>query len=397
MEKLNKLTQMLNSLTFRGCKLYKFSKIIGLLTLLFIISCNQGANSDPYSDVPLDEKIGQMLMIGFRGLTVDDSEHIRRDIEKHQIGGVVLYSLDLPSDRTLPRNIESPQQLQQLNNDLQALSKTPLFISIDQEGGRVCRLTPKYEFPERPPSAQYLGDLNNLDSTRYFAAQTAKTLKDAGINLNYAPAVDVNVNPECPVIGGIERSISADPKIVTAHATEIINEHKKYGIYCSLKHFPGHGSANMDSHFGFTDVTDTWSEMELEPYKALIDNNNVDVIMTAHVFNSKLDDQYPATLSKKTTHDILREKYQWNGVIISDDLHMGAIADKFDFKTTIEKSIEAGVDILIFSNNSKKVGYDTEVIPKAMATIKTLIKEGKITQTQISKAYARIMKLKEEI
>lgn len=388
---------MLNSLTFRGCKLDKFSKTIGLLTVLLIISCNPSANSDPYSDVPLDEKIGQMLMVGFRGLNVDESQHIRRDIEKYQIGGVVLYNLDLPSDRTLPRNVESPQQLQQLNNDLQALSQIPLLIGIDQEGGRVCRLTPKYEFPERPPSAQYLGDLNNLDSTRYYAAQTAKILKDAGVNLNYAPVVDVNVNPECPVIGGIERSISADPKIVTAHAAEIINEHKKYGIYCSLKHFPGHGSANMDSHFGFTDVTETWTEMELEPYKALIDNNNVDVIMTAHVFNSKLDDQYPATLSKKITHDILREQYKWDGVIISDDLHMGAIADKFDFKTTIEKSIEAGVDILIFSNNSKKVGYDTDVIPKAIETIKALLKEGKISEAQIEAAYERIMKLKEGI
>lgn len=386
---------MLNSLTFQSCKLYKFSKTIGLLTILLITSCNQDANSDPYSDVPLNEKIGQMLMVGFRGLAVDESEHIQRDIEKYQIGGIVLYNLDLPSDRTLPRNIESPQQLQQLNNDLQALSKTPLLIGIDQEGGKVCRLTPKYEFPERPPSAQYLGKLNNLDSTSFFAAQTAQILSEAGINLNYAPVVDVNVNPQCPVIGGIERSFSADPKIVATHAAEIIKEHKKYGIYCSLKHFPGHGSANMDSHLGFTDVTETWTEMELEPYKALIDNNDVDVIMTAHVFNSKLDAQYPATLSKKITHDILRQQFDWDGVILSDDLHMGAIADKFDFKTTIEKSIEAGVDVLIFSNNSKKVGYDAEVIPKAVQTIKALLKEGKITEAQIEKSYARIMKLKE--
>jgi len=386
---------MLNSLTFQACKLYKFSRILILAIILFLSSCQEPNDTDPFSDIPLETKIGQMLMVGFRGLTVDESTHIRRDIEKYQIGGIVLYNIDLPSNRKLPRNVESPQQLQELNNDLQALSKVPLLIGIDQEGGKVCRLTPKYEFPMRPPSAQYLGKLNQLDSTRYYAIETAKMLKDAGINLNYAPVVDVNVNPNCPVIGGIERSISADPKIVTAHASEIINAHREYGVFCSLKHFPGHGSANMDSHIGFTDVTKTWTEMELEPYKALIEKNNVDVIMTAHVFNSKLDDKYPATLSKKITHDILRKRYKWEGVILSDDLHMGAIADNFDFKTTIEKSIEAGVDILLFSNNSAKVGYDEEVIPKIINTIKILIKEGKVTEAQIGKSYGRIMKLKE--
>ncbi len=388
---------MLNSLTFQCCKLYKFSKILTFAIILFFISCDNTAHTDKYSDVPLDEKIGQMLMVGFRGLSVDESSHIRRDIEQYHIGGIVLYNLDLPSNRTLPRNVESPQQLQQLNNDLQALSKTPLLIGIDQEGGRVCRLTPKYEFAARPPSAQYLGKLNNLDSTRYWAAQTAQTLKEAGINLNYAPVVDVNVNPECPVIGGIERSFSDQPKVVAAHAAEVIKAHRELGIFCSPKHFPGHGSANMDSHLGFTDVTETWTEMELEPYKILIDNDNVDMIMTAHVFNSKLDATYPATLSKKITHDILRKRYKWDGVILSDDLHMGAIADNFDFKTAVEKSIDAGVDILIISNNSAKVGYDADAIPKAIAIIKKSIKEGKISKQQIDDAYARIMNLKEDL
>jgi len=334
-----------------------------------------------------------MLMIGFRGLSVDGSEHIVRDIQKYHLGGVVLYSVDLPSSRKQARNIKNSTQLQQLNKDLQQLSSIDLLIGIDQEGGLVSRLSPKYGFPPKTPSAQVLGRLDNLDSTYYYSLKTAELLKSHHINFNFAPVVDVNVNPDCPVIGGIERSFSADVNKVSAHSKQVIKAHTSQKIICSLKHFPGHGSAKTDSHKGFTDVTDTWTESELIPYKTLIKQKNIQAIMTAHVFNAKLDKNFPATLSKNITYDILREDLKYDGFIISDDMHMGAIADNFELELAIEKSLNAGVDMLMFSNNSPKA-YDSEIVPKAINIIKKLVEEGKITEEQVDAAYNRIVELK---
>lgn len=360
---------------------------------------NQGIKESNIQQIPnisLDAKIGQMLMIGFRGLTIEESEHIKRDIEEYNLGGVVLYSIDLPSERKQPRNIKNTTQLQQLNKDLQKLSNNNLLIGIDQEGGLVSRLSPKYGFPPKTPSAQILGELDNLDSTYYYSLKTAELLKTHHINFNFAPVVDVNVNPQCPVIGGIERSFSADAAKVTAHAEQVIKAHTSQKIICSLKHFPGHGSAKTDSHKGFTDITETWTEQELIPYKQLIEQKNIQAIMTAHVFNANLDKDFPATLSKNITYDILRKDLNYNGFIISDDMHMGAIADNFELKLAIEKALNAGVDMLMFSNNSPKA-YDSEIVPKAINIIKELIDEGKVTEEQIDVAYRRVFDLKSEL
>ncbi len=387
---------MLNKLTFLNSRrnIEKLLQISLLILILFGLSCQPKARKAKNTKIiSLETKIGQMIMVGFRGLTLAASEHIQRDIQEYQIGGVVLYSIDLPSKRKQARNIESPQQLHKLNENLQKMSKIPLFIGIDQEGGRVNRLSPKYGFPKKIPSAQYLGKLNDLDSTRHYAKQTAQLLKEFGINFNFAPVVDVNINPACPVIGGIERSFSSDPAIVTKHAAEVIRANKELGIYCSLKHFPGHGSAKSDSHLGFTDVSETWGENELLPYQQLIEQKAVDIIMTAHVFNKKLDPKYPATLSKKTTHHFLREQYKWDGFIISDDMHMGAISDNFKLEEAIEKALEAGVDMLMFSNNSPKF-YDKDIVPKAIRIIQELVKNGIVSEKQINESYDRIMKLK---
>ena len=347
-------------------------------------------------DSLLNVKIGQMLMIGFRGLAITESTHITRDIQKYHLGGVVLYNLDLPSKRKQPRNIKNSTQLQQLNQDLQGLSSNNLLIGIDQEGGLVSRLSPKYGFPPKIPSAQVLGKLDNLDSTYHYSLKTAKLLKSHHINFNFAPVVDVNINPSSPVIGGIERSFSADVDKVTAHAEQVIKAHTSQKIICSLKHFPGHGSAKTDSHKGFTDVTDTWTESELIPYENLIQQKNIQAIMTAHVFNAKLDKDFPATLSKNITYDILRMDLKYDGFIISDDMHMGAIADNFELELTIEKALNAGVDMLMFSNNSPKA-YDSEIVPKAISIIKKLLEEGKITEAQIDAAYNRIVALKSSL
>lgn len=344
------------------------------------------------SDVTLDKKIGQMLKIGFRGLEAPPESSIAEAIKKYHIGGVVLFDYDVPKDTAL-RNIESPAQLNQLTSQLQKYADIPLLIAIDQEGGKVARLKPLYGFPASV-SAEYLGSLDNVDSTKYYAGQIAETLKKAGINTNLAPVVDLNTNPDNPVIGGLDRSYSADPETVVRHAEIYINQMHKNGIITTLKHFPGHGSSEDDSHKGITDVTKTWQRKELLPYRKLIANGTADIVMTAHIYNAKLDSTYPATLSKPIITGILRDSLGFEGVVMSDDLQMGAIRKYYNLKETIKQSILAGVDILSFANNSV---YDPEIAAKAHGIIKELIKEKVISEERINESYQRIMKLKERL
>lgn len=331
-------------------------------------------------------------MVGFRGLDVNDNSPIVRDIVDRHIGGVVLYDYDVPAN-TPKRNIESPAQLKRLTAKLQSASEIPLFIAIDQEGGNVCRLKQRVGFPAMR-SAQYLGSINDLSLTRKHGDQTAKTLAQLGINLNLAPVVDLNVNPDNPIIGRLGRSFSADAQVVTAHAAEFIKAHRRYGVLCALKHFPGHGSSTGDSHLGLTDITNTWSSKELIPYENLIRQGLADVIMTAHVYNANLDPELPATLSKAILDDLLREQLKYDGVIISDDMQMRAIRDHYGFETALQAGIEAGVDIILISNNSI---FDQDAASRAIAIVKGLIEEGKISPQRINQSYRRIKRLKERL
>jgi len=340
----------------------------------------------------LDKKIGQMLLIGFRGMELSDTSSIVKDIQNERIGGVILFDVDVALKRT-PRNIESPMQLKKLINQIKSYSKTPLFISVDQEGGNVCRLKEKYGFP-KSVTQKYLGDLNIVDTTRYWGALTANTLSEMGFNLNFAPVVDLNINPDNPVIGMYERSFSADTNIVINNARIIIEEHKKRNISCTIKHSPGHGSSTADSHQGLVDVTNTWREIELIPFKKLISEKKIDVIMTAHIFNANLDANYPATLSHNVMTGILRNQLQFDGVIISDDMNMKAISDFYGLETAIELAINAGVDIIMFANN---ISYDENIATKAISIIKQLIKDGKISKERINESYNRIRKLKNKV
>ena len=364
------------------------------VVLLFIpiafFSCNINTNKN---DSELKKQIGQMLIIGFRGAELTPDNHIINDIKQLNIGGVILFDYDSPS-KEFNRNIRNPQQLKQLIADLKDLTSNKLIISIDQEGGMVNRLKPKYGFPFSV-SVQYLGNLNNEDSTRYYAGLTAKTLFDLGINVNFAPCVDLNVNTECPIIGLKERSFSGNPLIVMTNAFLWLEEQELGGVIGCLKHFPGHGSSTTDTHLGIADITSTWTEDELIPYRELIKTEKVDMIMTSHIYNAKLDEKYPATMSKTILTGILREELEYNGIIITDDLAMGAMVDNYSLEEILEKSINAGADLLCLSNNGKE--YDPEIARKAVDIIFNLVKTGKIKQEKINIAYNRIMKLKEKI
>lgn len=331
-------------------------------------------------------------MIGFRGFSVDESEHIIRDLTEYHLGGIILFDYDVPTS-TPERNIQSFQQVQALNSELQENSERFLLIAIDQEGGRVARLKPTRGFQSHV-SAQYLGEINNTDSTRYYASSMSSQLDELGFNINFAPVVDLNTNPQNPVIGAIERSFSADPELVTKHASIFLNEFEKHGITGVIKHFPGHGSAWNDSHVGMADVTETWDESELLPYQNLIESNQEFAIMTAHVFNETLDSEHPATLSKAVQTDLLRDQLGFEGVLFSDDMQMEAIRSFYGLETAIKQAINAGIDILVFGNNSV---YDPEIVPKAVQIILNYVESGEISEDQIHESYERVQTLKEKL
>ncbi len=362
--------------------------LIFVSVLFFYLGCSddKGVNT---VDEELNLKVGQMLMVGFRGLEIYEDSPITKQIRSGIVGGVALFSRDVALGNPI-RNIQSPWQVKRLNAQLQSYAKIPLLIGVDQEGGYVARLSPIFGFHETV-SQKFIGEADDIYTTSYFGALIADMLSDAGFNQNLAPVVDLNINPESPAIGAIERSFSDNPDIVVRHSKIMIEKHRERNIITTLKHFPGHGSSGTDSHFGFTDVTDTWQEIELEPYWQLINSGHADVVMTAHVFNSKLDSRYPATLSSKVINGILRGELGFKGVVITDDMNMGAITNYYGLETAIELSINAGVDILVFANN---LIYDENIAIKAHSIIINLVKRGKISYTRVNQSYERIMSLK---
>ncbi|RWU02790.1 glycoside hydrolase family 3 protein [Pseudodesulfovibrio sp. S3] len=332
--------------------------------------------------------IGQMLMAGFRGFTADENSRIARDIRDYHLGGVVLFDYDVLLGKA-ERNIKSPEQVKNLNRALQSYAEIPLFIGVDQEGGKVQRLKKAYGFHETPSA-------KNICSSGEFKVRASgymagSTLSAGGFNLDFAPVVDVDVAPDSPVIGKLERSFSSDPEKVTRCAEIFMGELKRSQVLSCIKHFPGHGSAGSDSHEGLTDVSNTWTETELIPYRKLIARGQVPMIMTAHIFNTNLDPDYPATLSHKVITGLLRQDLGYEGVVITDDMTMGAITEFYGQNEAIRLAIEAGADILLFGNNLQ---YDENIVGKAHAAIKQLVEEGKIPEERIVKSFERIQRLK---
>lgn len=348
-------------------------------------------HTDPpdLSAMTLRKKIAQMLIMGFRAIELKGDEPIVRDVRDLGIGGVILFDWD-DLLKAYERNIASPEQVASLTASLRNYASIPLLVAIDQEGGKVCRLKERYSF-QSSVSAQALGTSNDLSRTRIVGESMASALRIEGINLNFAPVVDLNVNPANPVIGKLERSFSADPAVVVAHAREIIAAHERNRVLTCLKHFPGHGSSTADSHKGFTDVTDTWSEQELQPYRTLIDEGSCRMVMTAHIYNRNLDPDYPATLSYPTITGLLRKKLGFNGVVASDDLQMGAIRQHYTFETAVEKCILAGVDILDICNEAV---YDPDAAPRTIDLVARLVENGVIPESRIDESCIRIMRLK---
>lgn len=353
--------------------------------------------------VGLREKIGQMLILGFEGKRVDRGSAIIKAIDKQNIGGVILFDYNTKT-KTFDKNIESPAQVRQLNRALQRAARSanlkhhrlsvPLLISVDDEGGKVNRLKPDYGFPDSPSAAE-VGKMNPMDANKV-AHDMARTLKQSGFNLNFAPVLDVNVNPENPIIGQKDRSFSDNPADVAYYANLYAQNFLSRGVQCAYKHFPGHGSSTGDSHLGFVDVSDTWQSQELVPYEqSLGQAQSCGFIMTAHVVNRQLDASgLPATLSHPILTDLLRKKLKFRGVIISDDMQMKAISAHYTLDKAVTLAINAGADMLIFGNQLTDEPQDPR---KIIDLIEAKVKSGEIDRARINEAYRRIITMKKSI
>ncbi|PAW66163.1 MAG: hypothetical protein B9S34_08790 [Opitutia bacterium Tous-C1TDCM] len=343
--------------------------------------------------LPLRAKIGQLLNVGFRGCHPAECALALRDIRDLGVGGVILFDQEMANGTAGRRNVESPAQVKALLAHFQAHAKIPLLISVDQEGGRVNRLKAGYGFPASI-SHEELGRLDDPAETYRHAAATARTLKEAGFNLNLAPVVDLDAHPDNPIIKGKRRSFAADPETVARHALAFARAHRDTGVLACAKHFPGHGSATGDTHLGLVDVTATWHERELIPFRRLIEAGAIDVIMSAHVFNARLDPARPATLSPAVITGLLRQQLGFQGVITSDDMEMKAISSQYGLENSVPLALEAGIDVLCFGNN---LSYDPDIAPKAIAIIEHAVASGRIPEARIDASCARVLALKEAL
>ncbi|MBS7430231.1 beta-N-acetylhexosaminidase [Virgibacillus sp. 19R1-5] len=325
----------------------------------------------------LDEKIGQLLMVGFNGTHL--SSEIIELISEKKIGSVILFS----------RNIRSEGQIKSLTSAIQNIAQDschyhPILIATDQENGVVSRLqhlTPL-------PGNMALGAVNDLNITRKVSLATANALRQVGINMNLAPVLDVNNNPSNPVIG--TRSFGENSNHVAKHGIAFLKGHQAEKVYVSAKHFPGHGNTSTDSHIELPVVSNSLEELkqiELRPFMEVI-KNNVDSIMVNHVHYSSLDDSVtPASLSKNIVYRLLRNELGFEGVILTDCLEMNAISESVGVGGGAVKALQAGADMIMVSHT-----YEAQL--EAISSIKQAVQKGTITIEQINRSVNRIFRLK---
>lgn len=317
------------------------------------------------------EKLGQMVMIGIQGIKVDDDSLYM--LNQYHMGGVILFD----------RNMESPEQVKQLTSDLQAQSneKVPLFIGIDEEGGDVVRMAEKLT---PPPSQKEIGATGDIEQAKTWAIKTAKSLKDMGINVNFAPVADVGSNDK--------RSYSTDANTVIDFVRAATKGYQQENIIYSLKHFPGIGKGKVDSHIDSSSI-DVAKEVlmteDILPFKTIIDESDPNdyFILVSHLKYLALDEEYPASLSSKIMTDLLRNELGYKGIIITDDMEMGAVANHNDFRSIGVNAVKAGADIVL-------VCHEYEHQQEVYLGLLDAVNNGEISQERIDESIKRIIKVK---
>ncbi|MFJ7934727.1 beta-N-acetylhexosaminidase [Sporosarcina sp. NPDC096371] len=323
------------------------------------------------------EKIGQLLMIGVEGKSF--SEEIDQLIRNYHVGGVILMGKNVS---TTPEMLTFINAIKRAN----ASNKIPLFMSVDEEGGRVSRLPAG--IPKLPTSAQ-IGKRHDETVSYRAGTYVAEVLHDFGYNMNFAPVLDVNSNPGNPVIG--DRSLGADPEQVAKLGVSMMHGMMDSGVIPVVKHFPGHGDTVVDSHKVLPKVEKTLEKLrnvELFPFQQAIDEG-ADAVMVAHILFPELDPEYPASMSKEIITGLLRVEMEFDGVIITDDLVMGAITNDYTVPEAAVQSFMAGSDLLL-------VVGDTNNQVNTVNALETAIDEGSITEERLNESVKRILTLKEK-
>lgn len=329
------------------------------------------------AEMSLEEKIGQLFIVGLEGYSLDDNS--LEMIEKHHVGGFILFK----------RNIKDVEQLVALTNALKAANsnnKIPLFISVDEEGGIVSRMP---EEIKKLPSSGSLGRLGNEGLSYEVGKILGYQLKLFGFNMNFAPILDINSNPQNPVIG--ERAFGADKELVSKLGIQTMKGIQSQGVISVVKHFPGHGDTSVDSHVGLPRVDhglDRLREFELVPFTRAIENG-ADAVMVAHILFPQIDSDNPSTLSRAIITDILKGEMGFEGLVITDDMTMGAIMENYSIGDAVVKSILAGSDLILVCH-----GYENEL--EAIAAIKQAVEEGKISEDRIDESLYKILQLKKK-
>ena len=330
------------------------------------------------AEMTIEEKVGQLIMVGFEGTHANET--IQTHIRERFVGGVVLFS----------RNIQSPKQTAELTNELQQLASTtthhiPLFIGIDQEGGWVIRLK---EGATVLPGNMALGATDSTELAERAGEITAAELAAVGVNLNFAPVMDVNNNPQNPVID--RRSFGESPELVSRLGVAYLRGLQRNGVLGTAKHFPGHGDTTVDSHFDLPTVNhdrERIRALELHPFRAVIDAD-VAAIMTAHIVYPAFDPDRPATLSPTILTNLLREELGFDGLLITDDMEMKAIDDRYRSGEAAVMAVEAGADIVMVLWTPAK---QNEVFDALLSAVKS----GRISQARLDQSVKRILKSKE--
>lgn len=356
---------------------------------LFQAGPNRHISGGPEASA-LERKVGQLIMIGFNGTSPTDPGvmAVSGQLESGRIGGVML----------LRRNVQTPDQLTTLTRHIADQgSGSSVLIAVDQEGGMVQRLAPlgdpmTWSAAKNLPAAT---DNCAPRNVRAYYARRAAQLGAYNINVNFGPVVDVDLNPDNPIIGKKKRSFSVDPATVTNCAAGFIAAHQAAGIATALKHFPGHGSSTADSHTSLPVISQSWRELELEPYRALRQQDRVDMVMMGHLVHPRFSDtpETPASLSKKGIAEA-RTLTGKDAVIITDDLEMDAVSDRFSIEDAAVQAIAAGNDIVLFSSFDRT---DPQLGDRVNAAIVAAVVDGRISEAQVDQAAARVAALKHRL
>jgi len=346
--------------------------------LIFLTLCT---HSSSFSDDILRQKIAQMFILGFTGTTISDT--IRADLAERNLGGVIFMGA----------NCVSPVQIHNLTTAVRSLALTAPFIAVDEEGGLVARLNGTNGFSSTASEYQLGTVWHSTDSTAHQAATMSGWLLSSGFTTDFAPVADVDVNPQSPAIGALDRSFSSNPLTVALHSEAFIDQFHPRGLMTTLKHFPGHGSATTDSHLQLPDITATWADSELIPYRLLIASHRVDIVMVGHLYNAHIDSLYPTSLSLRAITGLLRDTLGYQGVVITDDLYdMKAITDLYGREEAASLAINAGADILLYVSNILEDG--TSLLRHMVDTIEAQVKSGAIPMSRVDDSYNRIQALK---